>query len=113
MADRAKAVVFRGGSLDDLRGFPRDARQAAGHQIDRLQQGYEPDDWKPMATVGPGVREIRIREANGAFRVIYVAKLADAIFVLHCFQKTTQKTARGDLAVAQRRYAQLIEEIGR
>ncbi|MFK5595965.1 type II toxin-antitoxin system RelE/ParE family toxin [Methylobacterium sp. HMF5984] len=70
MADRAKAVVFRGGSLDDLPGFPRDARQAGGHQIDRLQQGYEPDDWKPMATVGPGVREIRIREANGAFRVI-------------------------------------------
>ncbi len=113
MSDRAKAVVFRGRALDDLRAFPRDARQAAGHQIDRIQQGYEADDWKPMATVGSGVREIRIRDTDGAFRVIYLARFADAIFVLHCFRKTTQKTSRSDLAIAKQRYAQLIEEIGR
>ena len=81
-----KPVEFCGSSLDDLRAFPLAARREAGHQIDQVQNGLEPDDWKPMNTVGPGVREIRIREAAGAFRVVYVAKFADAVYVLHCFQ---------------------------
>jgi phage-related protein len=85
-----KPVEFRGSSLDDLRAFPVDARREAGHQIDRLQHGREPDDWKPMTNIGPGVKEIRIRDTAGAFRVIYVAKFAEAIYVLHCFQKKTQ-----------------------
>ena len=66
-----------------------------------------------MATIGAGVREIRIRNPDGAFRVIYVVRFADAVFVLHCFQKKTQKTARNDLALAQKRYTELVKEIER
>jgi phage-related protein len=73
MAD-SKPVEFRGSALEDLRAFPEAARREAGHQLDQVQYGREPDDWKPMNTVGRGVREIRIRDAAGAFRVLYVAK---------------------------------------
>ncbi|MDR0275972.1 MAG: type II toxin-antitoxin system RelE/ParE family toxin [Burkholderiaceae bacterium] len=93
MAD-PKPIEFRGRSLDDLRVFPPSARREADHQLDQVQNGEDPDDWKPMNSVGQGVREIRIRDAAGAFRVIYIAKLADAIYVLHCFQKKTEKPAR-------------------
>lgn len=65
-----------------------------------------------MASIGVGVREIRIREASGAFRVIYVAKFEAAIFVLHCFQKKTQKTSREDVALATQRLKDLIKELG-
>ena len=102
--DPSKAVVFLGTALDDLRAFPTGARREAGYQIDRVQSGHDPDDWKPMTSIGSGVREIRIREASGAFRVIYVTKLGDAVLVLHCFRKTTQKTSREDLDMAKRRY---------
>jgi phage-related protein/predicted XRE-type DNA-binding protein len=98
--------------LDDLRAFPESARRQAGFQLDRVQQGREPTDWKPIATVGAGVKEIRIRDASGAFRVLYVAKLADAVFVLHCFQKKTQKTSQRDLDLAGKRYRELMQEIG-
>jgi phage-related protein len=108
-----KPVEFRGSSLDDLRAFPRSARHEAGHQIDQVQQGYQPDDWKPMPTVGPGAQEIRIRDADGAFRVIYVAKFADAVYVLHCFRKTTQKTSKTDLNLAAKRYRELTKELGK
>ncbi len=108
-----KPVEFRGSSLDDLRAFPSSARHEAGHQIDRVQQGYQPDDWKPMPTVGAGVQEIRIRDAAGAFRVIYVAKFADAVYVLHCFRKTTQKTSKTDLDLATKRYRELTMELGK
>jgi phage-related protein len=96
-----KLVEFRGSALDDLRTFPVSARRDAGYQLDQVQQGYEPDDWKPMSTIGKGVREIRIRDEAGAFRVIYIAKFADAIYVLHCFQKKTQKTSKTDLDLAE------------
>jgi len=107
-----KPVEFRGSALDDLRSFPLSARREAGHQIDQVQNGQEPDDWKPIATVGQGVREIRIRDADGAFRVMYVAKFADAVYVLHCFQKKTQKTSRTDLDLATKRYRDLLKELG-
>ncbi len=110
MNERVKPVEFRG-CLDDLRVFPVGARREAGYQIDRVQQGLEPDDWKPMASIGSGVREIRIREADGAFRVIYVAKFEDVIYVLHCFQKKTTKTSREDIALATRRYKELVSEL--
>ena len=93
MTDR-KPVEFRGSSLDNLRAFPDSARHEAGHQIDRLQQGYQADDWKPMQSIGAGVQEIRIRDAAGAFRVIYVAKFADAVYVLHCSGRPPRKPAR-------------------
>lgn len=111
MAD-PKLIEFRGSSLDDLRAFPLSARREAGHQLDQVQNGQEPDDWKPMRTVGQGVKEIRIRDAAGAFRVIYVAKLVDAVYVLHCFQKKTEKTSKADLDLAAKRYRDLLKEIG-
>lgn len=107
-----KPVEFRGSSLDDLRAFPLAAKREAGHQLDQVQHGQEPDDWKPMNTVGPGVREIRIRDSAGAFRVIYVAKFADAVYVLHCFQKKTEKTSKADLDLAAKRYRDLLKELG-
>ena len=104
---RFKPVEFLGTALQDLRAFPRSARRAAGYQIDRVQRGLDPDDWKPMPAVGVGVREIRIRDEAGAFRVIYVAKLEQAVYVLHCFQKKAKKTARHDLELATTRHKAL------
>jgi phage-related protein len=103
-AKRIKPVEFLGSALEDLRAFPRPARRSAGYQIDRVQRGLEPDDWKPMATVGAGVREIRLRDEAGAFRVVYAAKLEEAVYVLHCFQKKSKRTARRDLELATSRY---------
>jgi len=102
-----KPVEFLGSSLADLQTFPDEVRSEAGHQISRVQLGLDPVDWKPMPTVGGNAYEIRIRETTGAFRVIYVAKLKGAIFVLHCFQKKTQKTISTDIALAARRYKEL------
>ena len=112
MDECAKPVEFRGSALNDLRAFPVAARRDAGHQLELVQRGRDPDDWKPMTTVGKGVCEIRIREADGAFRVIYVAKFVGAIYVLHCFQKKTQKTSHDDIALASRRYKDLLKEVG-
>lgn len=106
-----KPIEFRGSALADLRAFPRLARREAGYQLDQVQQGGDPDDWKPMASVGPGVREIRIRDEAGAFRVIYVAKFARAVYVLHCFQKKTQKTSREDMTLTAKRYRDLLKEL--
>jgi len=99
--------------LEDLAGFPAAARRKAGFQLFLVQEGDDPDDWKPMPGIGPGVREIRIRERDGAFRVIYVATFQDAVHVLHCFQKKSQKTSAGDIDLARRRYKELAQEIGR
>jgi phage-related protein len=98
-----KPVAFHGDSLDRLRDFPEDARREAGHELYQVQKGLDPSDWKPIPTIGAGVREIRIRDGIGAYRVIYIATLADAIHVLHVFQKKSQKTAQRDLALAAAR----------
>ncbi|HEX3920167.1 MAG TPA: type II toxin-antitoxin system RelE/ParE family toxin [Caulobacteraceae bacterium] len=108
-----KAIEFRGSALDDLRAFPQDARRQAGFQLDQVQRGRDPDDWKPMSSIGSGVREIRIRDSSGAFRVIYVAKFEQAVFVLHCFQKKSRSTSRGDVDVATARYWVLLQELAR
>jgi phage-related protein len=105
-----KPVEFIGDSLARLRDFPASARQTAGYQLDRVQRGLEPDDWKPMRTIGPGVRELRIRDRAGAFRVIYLATLADRVVVLHTFQKKTQQTAKLDIEVAVKRFRELRKD---
>jgi phage-related protein len=112
MADQ-KPITFRGSALDDLRAFPEAARREAGYQLDRVQNGLDPHDWKPMTTLGQGVREVRVRDAGGAFRVIYLAKFEEAVYVLHCFQKKTQKTAKADLDLAAKRYQELVKERNR
>ncbi|MBA3896685.1 MAG: type II toxin-antitoxin system RelE/ParE family toxin [Sphingomonadaceae bacterium] len=96
-------MTFLGDSLARLRDFPDGARSEAGIQLSEVQQGNDPADWKPMKAVGAGVREIRVREASGAFRVIYLATLPDRVLVLHAFQKKTQATARKDIDLATRR----------
>lgn len=111
MTRKRKPVLFHGTSLDDLRDFPETARREAGFQIDKVQSGVEPDDWKPMASVGPGAAEIRVREESGAYSVIYVAKFAAAIHVLHAFEKKTPKTPRRDIELARKRYRELPKEV--
>lgn len=102
-----KRLEFLGDSLEQLRDFPEAARKQAGVQLHKVQLGLDPSDWKPMTMVGPGVREIRIRDEAGAFRVLYVAKQDDAVYVLHAFQKKTQKTAKNDLDLAVSRMRQI------
>ncbi len=101
-----KSLKFIGTSLDDVRNFPAEARRQVGFELYAIQRGHDPSDWKPMHNVGSGVREIRIR-VLGEWRVLYVAKFADAIYVLHAFQKKSQKTRLEDIELAQRRYRQI------
>ncbi len=105
-----KALLFRGSSLDDLRQFPALAMREAGYQLDKVQNGLDPNDWKPMPSVGQGVKEIRIRDDAGAFRVIYLAKLAEAVHVLHCFQRKTEQTSQQNIELARKRYKELMKE---
>jgi phage-related protein len=99
-----KDITWQGSSFDDLCGFPVSARRAAGYQLDKLQRGLEPNDWKPMPTIGAGVREIRITDEAGAFRVIYVANIGRTIHVLHAFQKKSQRTSQTDIKLALARF---------
>lgn len=106
-----RPIEFRGSSLGDLRSFPQAAMREAGYQLDRVQNGLPPDDAKPMSTIGAGVMELRIWDEAGTFRVVYVAKLADAVYVLHCFQKKTQQTAKRDIELARKRLKDLMKEV--
>jgi phage-related protein len=99
-----KPVVWMGSTREDLIAFPADARRDAGYQLYEVQRGGEPDDWKPMSTIGSGVREIRINEESGAFRVVYLATRPEGVYVLHCCQKKSQKTSRRDLRLAIQRF---------
>ena len=102
-----KPLSFLGDSLQCLRDFPEDVRHDAGYQLGKVQRGEQPDDFKPMPTVGKGVEEIRVSDDSGAYRVIYVARRAEAVYVLHAFQKKTQTTSRRDVEIARKRFAQL------
>jgi phage-related protein len=106
-----KPVSFHGDSLDEVRSFPENARREVGFQIDRVQRGLDPDDWKPMPSVGAGIREIRIADRAGAFRVVTVAALADAVHVLHAFQKKSQATPKRDIDLAAGRYREMLRRI--
>jgi phage-related protein len=99
-----KPVKFCGSARDDLNRFPVAARKEAGRQLRLVQSGEDPQDWKAVNPIGPGVREIRVREKRGAFRVIYVATFRDAIYVLHCFQKKSEKITFADMSLAARRF---------
>jgi phage-related protein len=110
MAKEAKPLVFRGDSRDILSGFSIDVRTDAGRALWQVQNGKEPADWKPMKTVGAGVNELRMKDEAGIYRVFYIAKLADAVYVLHCFQKKTQQTDQRDIDIGKRRLKELLEE---
>jgi phage-related protein len=104
-----KPLAWLGTARRDIRAFPADARRRCGFQLRKVQQGLDPDDWKVMASVGPGVREIRIR-TEVAHRVFYVATFEEAVFVLHAFEKRTPKTAVHDVRLARDRYRALVKK---
>ena len=108
MTKSRKPVEFKGSSLDDLKSFPSNVIKDMGHEIFLVQCGEDPSDWKPMTIIGPGVREIRVKSKDSIFRSIYVASLGDKIYVLHCFQKKTQKTPKSDIDIASQRLSALI-----
>jgi phage-related protein len=91
-----------------LTRFPQRRRHDAGYQLDKVQRGDQPDDFKPMPAIGKGVEEIRVSDSAGAYRVIYVARRAEAVYVLHAFQKKTQATAKNDIQIAKRRFRQIL-----
>jgi len=101
-----KVLRFVGSSLDDIRNFPLEARRQAGFELDAVQRGLMPSDFKPILVVGAGAFEIRVR-VLGEWRIIYVAKFDDAVYVLHAFQKKTQKTRKKDIELAALRYRQI------
>jgi phage-related protein len=103
-----KGIEFLGASLKTVREFPAQAKREAGHQLDRLQHGLDPTDWKPMKSIGQGVREIRIQD-EGQYRVIYMATFEDKIYVLHAFQKKSQKMSKQDLEAAKRALKEISE----
>ena len=106
--DDEKQIRWVGSAYDDLLAFPRDARKDAGFQLGKVQVGLEPADWKPFEDVGAGTREIRIRDESGIYRVMYVAKFEEAIYVLHCFQKKTRTTSKQDWVIAAARYRAVV-----
>jgi phage-related protein len=103
-----KKIRWVGTSRKDLMTFPLDALKEAGFQLGKVQSGLEPDNWKPFPSVGAGAYEIKIKEASGEFRVFYVAKFVEAIYVLHCFQKKSQQTARQDIDLGVERYREAV-----
>ncbi|MFM0499508.1 type II toxin-antitoxin system RelE/ParE family toxin [Paraburkholderia caffeinilytica] len=105
-----KEIHWMGSSYHDLLAFPEEPRRRAGFQLGKIQAGLDPDDWKPFDSIGAGTREIRIREADGIFRVMYVTKFVEALYVLHCFQKKTQKLGPQDRKIAEMRYRAIINE---
>jgi phage-related protein len=105
--DAEKEIVFWRSSLEDLRAFPRDAKSIIGYQLQRVGQGWAPDHFKPMRLVGPGVMEI-IVDTGDAYRVFYVAKFPNAVYVLHAFQKTTRQTAPADIELGRKRYQEVV-----
>ncbi len=110
MSKPPKPLHFRGDSLDVLVTFPEDVKWGAGFALYLVQIGRDPDDWKPMPTIGPGVREIRVRDEAGAFRLIYIAKFLEAVYVLHCFNKKSQQTAARDIELSRKRLKELLQE---
>ena len=104
-----ESVRFPGDSLKRLREFPEVAKQDTGYQLDKVQKGQQPDDYKPMPSIGKWVEEIRVRDETGIYRTIYSARLTDAVYVLHAFQKKTQTTPKSDIDIAKQRYAELMK----
>jgi len=103
-----KEIRWVGSSYDDLLAFPKAPRREAGFPLGKVQAGLEPNDWKPFDDVGAGTREIRIADAKDIFRVMYVAKFEEAVYVRHCFQKKTQATSKQDKDISAARYRAVV-----
>jgi len=102
-----KEVKFLGNSIDNIRKFSKNAQDDLGYQLHRVQTGAEPDNWKPMNSIGSGVKEIRTNVAEGTYRTIYIAKIGNKIYVLHAFKKKTEKTAKEDIELAKKRLKEI------
>jgi phage-related protein len=103
-----RKIIWQGSSKTDLKSFPSTVVAGLGYQLFRVQTGLDPEDWKPMPSIGAGVREIRVRDATGAFRIIYIATRPQGIYVLHCFQKKSQKTSQQDIQLARARLNSIL-----
>jgi len=106
--EQEKEIQWVGSSYEDLLDFPKDPRRDAGFQLAKVQAGLEPENWKAFDEVGAGTREIRLKDVSGVYRVMYVAKFEEAIYILHCFQKKTQATSHHDKTVARERYRAVV-----
>ena len=104
-------VCFLGNSLKSLRNFPSSVLQDAGYQLEKVQLGLQPDDFKPMPSVGKGVEELRLWDEPGTYRIIYYAKMQETIYVLHVFQKKSQATSSSDSQLAKARYLTLKKQV--
>jgi len=110
--EQEKEIRWVGTAYQDILEFPAEPRKEAGFQLGKVQAGLEPDNWKPFDEVGSGTKEIRIHETTGIYRVMYVAKFEEAVYVLHCFQKKTEATTKHDKDVAEARYRAVSEKEG-
>lgn len=110
MPDHRKPLDWTGTSLADARALPDGARQDVGYQLGRVQEGRAPEDFKPMKAVGAGVFEVRVRDDGRAFRSFYVARFEEAVYVLHVFEKKSQKTAQVDIDLGRARYRALVRQ---
>ena len=110
---RSKAIIFIGRSIDAIRAFPVGVRREAGFQLNKVQLGFEPTDWKSLKAVGAGAREIRLGDESGIYRVIYVAKFEEVVYVLHAFSKKTRKTSKLDIEAGGVAYRKMIEALGK
>lgn len=104
-------IVWHANSLEQVRSFSEAARQDVGYELQRVQQGLAPRDWKPMSIVGPGVTEIRVHAEN-EYRVLYLARRGETVHVLHAFVKKTQQTRKADIEIARKRFRELMESGG-
>jgi len=100
----SKRVQWLDKTLDEILEFPAPIRRQAGFQLAKVESGESPDDWKSLSGIGSGIIEIRLRGTEGIFRVVFVAKFPEAIYVLHCFQKKTQALSKHDVQIISRRY---------
>jgi phage-related protein len=108
--EQEKEIRWVGSSYQDILKFPTEPRKEAGFQLGKVQAGLEPDNWKPFNDVGAGTKEIRILDAAGIYRVMYIAKFEEAIYILHCFQKKTESTTKHDKEIAATRYRAVIND---
>ncbi|MGX5102140.1 type II toxin-antitoxin system RelE/ParE family toxin [Enterobacter cloacae] len=104
-----RPIAWMGSAFNDLLGFPEEIRKDAGYQLHRLQAGLEAVDWKPMSEIGKGVAEIRLRGQSGAYRILYLARYEDAVYVLHSFNKKTQRTSGHDKYIAKARFQAVLD----
>ena len=104
-----RELEFIGSSLEDLKEVPIDVRGVAGAELRRVQRGEKPLHGRSIKTIGAGAFEIKVKDRQGAFRVFYVAKFAEVIYVLHAFQKKSQKTSKQDIALGKQRYKEMLE----